>query len=1015
MVILLGDHGYSVRTLDALAAQTVAPDRVEVVASDSLPEQVEARLTQELAAGRIESITRVSSSASVASVFTGALYRCNCDTMWVLFSDSVPGPAALETLQRTMGEIPDSAVIGCTRRGRAGLPDGGTADDSRELVDVGFTTTMGGRLVTEVEPYEIDQGQLADRSDVLAVAFDGMLLDTEVARSMGGVDALLSDPWMAIDFCRRAWRFGKRVIVAPQARVIAREETVKAGSEQDRASQILERFKRRSTPGAILDLAFLPLLTLWHILFSIAAHRVGDAWLHARAFVTVLKRSPAVLVRSFHEAHRAKVSRPALRRLYLSGAKTRTLWWETFTESVWASDDRSVRRRLTRTGICNVVDERPIHGQNVQPVAGLIAVLFAAAISLVGLSPLVLSGKSVGGDYISAESLPDTAYASFATEWVPQGLGAAAAIDPLVRLIGLWPFTVHTSWLLLLALPFATWGAFLAAGMFTRSAPGRVLLALSYALSPPMLSSLMAGRWADALALTLLAWAAWSLARAMGRPPRRPSLSAAATCGLLLVPVIAAFPATVFALLLLSLVMLPFVPGRRLRLLWLFVPSLPLLVGNFSSWWENPRTLAASGAVLGTDTPARLREILLLWPQGMPQIASGAPLPQLLMLGGGMIPVAIFALVAVFLPRAAGSLARVSWVASALFMALALLTARTVVGVSDAGNLTGVPTVLLGFTMLGLLAAAAATIDTIRPYPSVTGRLQLLWRRAVRFTAAFLVAATGVVWAWQLVPLATSQAAQLAIPAASAHAQQLPEKQRSLVITVGQDGSLHASLYTGKKDAADVNADLAAKRIDGSWRVVGRSPEDAADKAFSSTVAALVGGRDEELEGALAQLNIGYVVVNGNVAGGQELGTRLDTVPALQKVALGENFGLWRVAKPSGYAQVEGAESPVIIPVSPGGIEARGKVEAHANERVVRVSTRADDGWYAYAGKTKLQPVTVAGWAQGFTLPAGVGGEVSIGRYETGATLTAFAAYLIWLVSVLVALPLRRSHEEDHA
>ncbi|MGQ4497080.1 hypothetical protein ACUH95_08815, partial [Dermabacteraceae bacterium P13101] len=378
-------------------------------------------------------------------------------------------------------------------------------------------------------------------------------------------------------------------------------------------------------------------------------------------------------------------------------------------------------------------------------------------------------------------------------------------------------------------------------------------------------------------------------------------------------------------------------------------------------------------------------------------------------------PVAIFALVAVFLPRAAGSLARVSWVASALFMALALLTARTVVGVSDAGNLTGVPTVLLGFTMLGLLAAAAATIDTIRPYPSVTGRLQLLWRRAVRFTAAFLVAATGVVWAWQLVPLATSQAAQLAIPAASAHAQQLPEKQRSLVITVGQDGSLHASLYTGKKDAADVNADLAAKRIDGSWRVVGRSPEDAADKAFSSTVAALVGGRDEELEGALAQLNIGYVVVNGNVAGGQELGTRLDTVPALQKVALGENFGLWRVAKPSGYAQVEGAESPVIIPVSTGGIEARGKVEAHANERVVRVSTRADDGWYAYAGKTKLQPVTVAGWAQGFTLPAGVGGEVSIGRYETGATLTAFAAYLIWLVSVLVALPLRRSHEEDHA
>jgi hypothetical protein len=128
--------------------------------------------------------------------------------LWLLHDDAAPAPDALEQLLAAVETGPSVGIAGCKQV---------AWDDDQRLLDVGFTTSRFGVLVTGVDRYEVDQGQHDDRCDVLAVSSAGMLIRRDLWRRLGGFDPALAHARDDLELCRRARLAGHRVIVVPTA------------------------------------------------------------------------------------------------------------------------------------------------------------------------------------------------------------------------------------------------------------------------------------------------------------------------------------------------------------------------------------------------------------------------------------------------------------------------------------------------------------------------------------------------------------------------------------------------------------------------------------------------------------------------------------------------------------------------------------------------------------------------------------------------------------------------------
>lgn len=536
VVVTAGLTRYLPTTLAALAAQTRRPVRVLVVdvggpdgvpqlldeAFESAPPGPQPRLTRTSASG-VSTFGRAV-SAGLATLDL-ALQEQPTPWVWLLHDDSAPAPDALGELVRAVGRAPSVALAGSKQR---------TWTDPERLLEVGVRTTRWGRRMTDVEPGELDQGQLDGRTDVLAVGLAGALVRRDVWDALRGPDPALGEFGAGLDVSRRARLAGHRVVVVPsavvrhaQAGYLGLRGRPEHGAEPDPRRSLARR--RRAAVHARLvaaPLVLLPFVAVVAVLVTFA-----------RALAQLLLSQPAAAADEVRGGLGALVRLAALWRGRRRDAATRRLprralralqatWRDVWTQ---AQDRRLARRELRKVQRAPSeleLGELAATAARRRWTLGGLAVLLVAA-SAVGFGPLLGpvvgdGGRLVGGALAAATTTWGDSWAAATSGWVRGGLGAAGPADPLLLVLTVpaallgGHLATAVAVIMLGSVLLAGLGAWAAAGAATRSVGVRAWAAVVWAAAPPLLLAVGSGRLGAVLAHAALPWVALGVARACG-------------------------------------------------------------------------------------------------------------------------------------------------------------------------------------------------------------------------------------------------------------------------------------------------------------------------------------------------------------------------------------------------------------------------------------------------------------------------------------------------------------------
>lgn len=950
--------------------------------------------------------------------------------LWFVVDGSVPGPEALEQQLAIVAESPNTGIVGAKRLRPTIAAEADEAEElvssraqsAEILVDVGLTLTHGGRIITGVEPGEIDQGQADWRQDVLAVALPGMLVREQALREVGGLDPDLPEPWAEIDLCRRVWRSGERVAVQSAASVLS-PHPVRPRLErlqEQRTGQILLLLKHRSLLMALAMLLLLPLITVVRMLGAIAASQPRSAWMELRAWAAAMPKVTRVLSRGWKDRRAARVPSGRLAPLYLPRGESARRWLADTWTRLFATDERTRRIRRTTWGIAGTH-----HGADDADYGRHVMWTIVVALSTTVLGLFSLRGLFGRGDLMGPglRALPDSwraAWEAAWSTWVPGGLGDRGPGDPLVRLLGHLPLagTSFLEVMILAAVPVSALAAWWAAGAITRAVGARLVIATVWALAPPLLSALTVGAWPVLLVHALLPLLALAVGRAIGLPHKvsQASISAAAAGGLLLLVIGAVAPVLVLLTALALLLIIPVVPGRRLRLVWVLLPALALHAPYLPVYLGHPETLLAVSGMPARDGGASTADLLSMWPVA-PSLQEAlvplvGPVLALLLPMLPVAPVLLAALVSPLLAGAAGRAGRFSVLMAAVGLLLVLLARATALAV-DGDLLAPAPLhTLLSAVLLVLSIGAAASFDALARQEEGDGRLRRVSTAVVGAVVAAVCLVTVTGWAL-LLPgqIRVDRVEGGEVPAAAADQGRTDARARVLVLEEQEDGSIGARLVVHGGDSLIQHAAIADARTAEVVRGGMEADGDAADVALREAVARMLSAdagaaATDEVEQTTASLAIAYVVVEGGSEEQSELMATLDTSSTLEKVTEGARGGMWRVIDAAPRAVVVGAEEPVAL--ASGVIDASGWVPEAEQARTVVLSERHDGQWRATLDGTELTSIEVDGWAQGFEVPAGAEGEIEIHREQPAQLLWQILLYTAVALTALIAVPWRQ-------
>lgn len=519
----------------------------------------------------------------------------------------------------------------------------------------------------------------------------------------------------------------------------------------------------------------------------------------------------------------------------------------------------------------------------------------------------------------------------------------------------------------------------------------------------------------------------------------------------------ALLPASILALLILT-VLAPY--GRRYLPLMALPPlalHLPvLLAASRTGQWR--ALLADTGVPFAVESADTL-QALLGWPQDPASVFATPTLPSYLagfathisQLGswawGALIVLAVFTLL-----RTGGvaHAVRAAWLIIALGVAVQAVASRVVTGVGETAS--GTVEIVFGSGAAGTLlvtagALAACALADGAAYEAKVRRRSLGQdARGVRRGARSLAAVCGVVLA--VLPLL---AASLQLNAAAQPTTRLLEGRGDVV------PALSVQLAQGPEHARTLELSLAEDTLTvGLWRANGRSLAEASTLASAQRAAAatgekadpfgdalvaasaqLAGGGGIDIAARLGELGVGVVLVPpvGQQAGRatvatatarehDELVTRIDAVPGLERVTVNAAGTVWRVvnddtdpAVSTARARITDLDGMPLADLPSMDVEVHSTVPAAGTDtaagegRLLVLAERADAGWVAKhddgTNQVALKPRTLDDGRQAFELPAAAG-TVHVTHKGAAHLPIDILQIVVFGITALLAVPVRR-------
>lgn len=700
--VLVAKNGaqYLPATIAALAAQTRAPDRVIAVDAGS-SDGTRALLQARLPAGAVIMPTPKLSFSQAATVALLKLDARDDEWFWIIGHDAAPHRRALESLLGAV-EVSPSVVLAGPKLMRW--------DDSETLVGFGETLDEYGRSV-RLASAQLDQSQHDDRTDVLSVAAPGSLVLASVFRRLQGFDPGLPTVDAGLDFGIRARLAGHRVERVPSARIAA-AGPVEIFGRGGRSPGSRNRIHRRASLHRRMVYAPLPAMPLlWLTLLPVAI---------IRALWQVLAKRPTLALGELAAGFAAMVDPtvpPARTRI----SRTRQLGWAAIAPlRVTGSAARELLRRETSVDSRTIdasVDgiERPgFFGSG-----GAWVTLVVAAIA-VGLHGRLLSATALAGGALVPLGSFDSLWAQLGVRWRDSDGGFLGAADPFAVVIAVlgsttwWSPSFAVVLITVLGMPLAAMTAWFAAARLSRSGWPPALAAIAWSIAPMFVASISEGQLPAVIAHILLP-ALIATALTAGR-----SWTRAGAASLLFAAVVACAPILTPALVVLLIVVMASRPAAIGRLILVPIPAavlaIPLIIQQLGR--GAPLALVADPGVPVVRTAPDMLDLLVGSP--IAERLGWAPLletlglssvPPLIVAGLFVAPLAVLALLALFLPT--GARAIPALVMAALGLGTAVAAAHLAPMIVGTGTAAVWPGSGLSLYWLGLIGAAVIALDAL--------------------------------------------------------------------------------------------------------------------------------------------------------------------------------------------------------------------------------------------------------------------------------------------------------------
>lgn len=970
--------------------------------------------------------------------------------VWLLNPGSEPQPAMLGLLVDAIEGTTTVALAGGKRLDR---------HNRDELIDVGFTRTRTGRVVTHLEKGDVDQGQLDDRSDQLAVPNDGSIVWGPFWLQTRGTNAHLNGRERDVEFSTRVRRAGHRVVVSPRA--IAYTSQPEQARAHDRAFLRLISAPTWSIPFVAVSVFIGSFLRLFGLaLLKEPVRGLHDWW----GMMSSLIRVDRLRDGRHQLQHTASVPQSVINDFII----TRRQEWKLHQDR-WMA--RSVGTTTSETQTAGMPHLTPLRSPR-DWASGIVRALWPTTIT-VGLTALsllafrhLLSSPFLSGGASPAVTFPwGDLWLSASSGWRPRGVGAPVPPDPFLSVFAILsaPFAPAPQWFqaatFWLAVPLAGWVAWMTTGYATTSNLIRWWAAGTWALSAPLTTALADGRLSATIAHIALPGVVWALARIRRAPNIRHAWTSSAWGSFAMLVACASAPIVTLPVII-GVVMVALTvrrpdgsPLRALRaaVLWILIPTLAVLL-PWMTWLAVEGAWQGVVASPGSPTESSLDSIwaplfgamsasntvVAPWYPRWLSTTALTTVRWLVLVIPALVVVSAVAFDVVGAIRSqstirqrAASWVPAAWVVYALAVTGALFAPHIAVGLSARSVVSAYPGPAVSVVLLSTLVVATVLLG--RWWRSVH-RPDLLRFRRVALGVAVVLATVPLV-------LGASWLQQTRSPQPWTALRSQPPSLPLVVSDLGMGETQTRSLLLTPHEGSYVAQIVKAPGV--TWAAISAAAEaaklsrtaeniDLADQAIIDVVGALVDGRSDPREG-LETLGVGFILLNSDSVGadqsvsGTTLAQTLNRIEGLAAAGTSESgVQAWRVEPREssdstitdyGTYRVNGhvvsAHSESLSLLHWLGLTPRADVldvsELPRGGKLV-LAERSSQGWHAVQGDRELTAVsdTSAPWAQAFELPT-TDEPVYVWHHHQISSVIRIIQILVVAFMVIMAIPLPRS------